>query len=331
MGVHDSPLVSVVTPVYNGEAYLAECIESVLGQTHSNLEHIIMDNCSTDGTSKIANEYAKKDSRIRVYRNDVLVNIIENHNRAFRLISADSKYCKVVCGDDWIFPECIARMSQLAEAHPSIGVMSAYQLSGGGNKWYVRTDGLPYSCTIIPGREIGRLHLLGKLDVLGNPTSNMYRSDLVRATESFFPNASAEADISACFEQLRASDFGFVHQVLSHERLHERQITNTSKDLNAYLSSRLSDLIKYGPDYLTKAELDMRLNQLLDEYYAYLALSAVNFRNREFWNYHRQRLNELGHPLEALRLAKAISAKSLDLLLNPKQTVEKALRRSRAA
>src|ERR1700721_1121700 len=98
MGVHDSPLVSGVTPVYNGEAYLAECIESVLGQTHSNLEHIIMDNCSTDGTSKIANEYAKKDSRIRVYRNDVLVNIMKNHNRAFRLISPARKYCKVVCG-----------------------------------------------------------------------------------------------------------------------------------------------------------------------------------------------------------------------------------------
>jgi glycosyltransferase involved in cell wall biosynthesis len=330
MSVHDSPLVSVVTPVYNGAPYLAECIESVLGQTYSNFEHIIMDNCSTDGTSKIANEYAKKDSRIRVYRNDVLLDIIPNHNRAFRLISAESKYCKVVCGDDWIFPECIARMTLLAEAHPSIGVISAYQLSGGGTKWYVRTDGLPYSCTIIPGREIGRLHLLGKLDVLGNPTSNMYRSDLVRAAESFFPNASAEADISACFEQLRVSDFGFVHQVLSHERLHERQITNTSKDLNAYLSSRLSDLIKYGPYYLTKAELDMRLDQLLDEYYAYLALSAVNFRHRKFWNYHIRRLRELGFPLDGFRLAKAIIGKILDLLLNPKQTVERVVRRSRS-
>jgi glycosyltransferase involved in cell wall biosynthesis len=330
MSVHDSPLVSVVTPVYNGAPYLAECIESVLGQTYSNFEHIIMDNCSTDGTSKIANEYAKKDSRIRVYRNDVLLDIIPNHNRAFRLISAESKYCKVVCGDDWIFPECIARMTLLAEAHPSIGVISAYQLSGGGTKWYVRTDGLPYSCTIIPGREIGRLHLLGKLDVLGNPTSNMYRSDLVRAAESFFPNASAEADISACFEQLRVSDFGFVHQVLSHERLHERQITNTSKDLNAYLSSRLSDLIKYGPYYLTKAELDMRLDQLLDEYYAYLALSAVNFRHRKFWNYHIRRLRELGFPLDGFRLTKAIIGKILDLLLNPKQTVERVVRRSRS-
>jgi glycosyltransferase involved in cell wall biosynthesis len=329
MGADGSPLVSVVTPVYNGEAYLAECIESVLGQTYSNFEYIIVDNCSTDGTLNIVNEYAKKDSRIHVCRNDVLLDIIANHNRAFRLISPHSKYCKVVSGDDWIFPECIARMSQLVEEHPSVGIVGSYQLSGGGHKWYVRTDGLPYSCTAIPGREIGRLHLLGTLDVLGNPTSNMYRSDLVRAAETFYPNVSAEADISACFEHLRASDFGFVHQVLSHERLHERQITNTSKDVNAYLSSRISDLTKYGPYYLTKAELDMRLNQLLDEYYAYLALSAVNFRNRKFWNYHRRRLHELGFPLEGLRLAKAISVKSLDLLLNPKQTVEKVLRRSR--
>ena len=105
MRADGSPLVSVVTPVYNGEAYLAECIESVLTQTYSNFEYIIVDNCSTDGTSKIVNEYGKKDSRIKAYRNDVLLDIIANHNHAFRLISPKSKYCKVVSGDDWIFPE----------------------------------------------------------------------------------------------------------------------------------------------------------------------------------------------------------------------------------
>jgi glycosyltransferase involved in cell wall biosynthesis len=325
-----SPLVSVVTPVYNGEAYLAECIESVLTQTYSNFEYIIVDNCSTDGTSKIVNEYGKKDSRIKAYRNDVLLDIIANHNHAFRLISPKSKYCKVVSGDDWIFPECIARLVALAEENPSVGIVGSYQLSGGGQKWYVRTDGLPYSCAAIQGREIGRLHLLGKLDVLGNPTSNMYRSDLVRAADTFYPNVSAEADISACFEHLRASDFGFVHQVLSHERLHERQITNTSKEVNAYLSSRISDLIKYGSYYLTRAELDMRLDQLLDEYYAYLALSAVNFRHGKFWNYHIRRFHELGFPLDGFRLAKAIIGKILDLLLNPKQTIERVMRRSRS-
>ena len=323
----EKPLVSVVTPVYNGEAYLAECIESVLAQSYSHWEYIIVDNCSTDGTYKIADQYAQKDSRISIYRNATLLPIIENHNRAFRLISQQSKYCKVVSGDDWLFPECIARMVELAQTNPSIGLLGCYQLSGGAEKWYVRTDGLPHYCTVVSGREIGRSHLLGTLDVLGNPTSTLYRADLVRSSNSFYPNSTAEADVSACFKCLKVSDFGFVHQVLAYERLHQAQITKTSKNLNAYLSSQIGDLCEYGPFYLTRQELDRRLNDLLTEYYEFLAISAVNFRTKDFWTYHKKRLSDLGYPLSKLRLAKATSAKVSDLLFNPKHTVERLLRR----
>ena len=64
-----SPLVSVVTPVYNGERFLRECIESVLAQTYQHWDYTIVDNSSTDQTSEIAREYAARDSRIRVLRN----------------------------------------------------------------------------------------------------------------------------------------------------------------------------------------------------------------------------------------------------------------------
>src|SRR6266849_6791651 len=122
MGVNDQPLVSVITPVYNGDQYLRECIESVLAQTYSNWVYTIVNNCSTDGTLAIAGEYAQRDKRIRIYSNDSLLDIIANHNRAFRLISADSKYCKVVSADDWLFPECLTKMVGVAEANPSVGL-----------------------------------------------------------------------------------------------------------------------------------------------------------------------------------------------------------------
>ena len=61
----DVPLVSVLTPVYNCEKYLRTCIESVLAQTYTNWEYVIVNNCSTDGTLAIAQEYAAADSRIR--------------------------------------------------------------------------------------------------------------------------------------------------------------------------------------------------------------------------------------------------------------------------
>ena len=81
----------VVTPVYNGAAFLRNCIESVLKQTYENYEYIIVNNCSTDRTLDIALSYAQQDSRIRIHQNDTFVGVIENHNLAFSLISPLSK------------------------------------------------------------------------------------------------------------------------------------------------------------------------------------------------------------------------------------------------
>src|SRR5439155_14855095 len=105
MSIHSQPLVSVVTPVYNGEKYLSECIESVLAQTYQNWEYIIVNNCSTDNSLEIAQGYAKKDPRIGIHNNPEFVGVIQNHNIAFRQVASASKYCKVVHADDWLFPE----------------------------------------------------------------------------------------------------------------------------------------------------------------------------------------------------------------------------------
>jgi glycosyltransferase involved in cell wall biosynthesis len=329
MGTFAEPFVSVVTPVYNGEAYLVECIESVLGQTYSNWEYIIVENCSTDGTSRIAEEYAQRDKRIRVYHNDKLLPIIANHNKALELISPDSKYCKFVSADDFIFPEFLARTVAVAEANPSVGIVGSYQLTGGSDEWYVRCTGLPYWINTVSGREICRRHLLTGVSesVFGSPTTLLYRCDLIRTSDAFFPNPTAEADVSACIKHLRTADFGFVHQVLSFERRHIDQITTVSRSLNAYVSSEISDLLTYGEYYLTPHELQKRLTELLDEYYRYLAIAVVNCRDRSYWQFQKARLDELGYPLDRIRLGKAIFAKVLNLLVSPGETLNKVFRR----
>jgi len=327
MSLHDQPLVSIVTPVYNGEPYLTECIESVLAQTYSHWDYTIVNNRSTDGTLSIAEKYASKDARIRIITNDKFLSIIDNANKAVGSISPESKYCKNVSADDWLYPECIARMVHVAEENPSVGVVGSYQLSGGGDKWYLRTYGLPYSSIVVSGRKIARAHLLDTLDVLGDPTSSLYRADLVRRTDSFYPNQRAEADVSAIYECLKCSDFGFVHQVLSYERIHPGQITNTSNSLDAKLTSKLGDLRAYGPFFLSSDEFEKRTNELMDKYYDALAFSAIHFREKTYWAYQRRRLSEIGRPLSNIRLARAVSARVLDLLLNPKETSQKVLRR----
>lgn len=322
------PLVSIVTPVYNGAAYLDECVESVLRQGYQNWEYVILNNNSDDGTLDIAERHQRNDSRIRVHSNTSLLPIIANHNKAFGLISRESKYCKVVSADDWIFPECVERLVQLAEDNPSVGIVGAYQLCG-GDVWYVRNAGLPYSRAVVPGIEMGRAQLLGNLHVLGNPTSVIYRADLVRGTEMFFPNATAEADTSACLEQLRISDFGFVHQVLSFERTDNVRTTTLSLATNAYLRAAISDCQVYGELYLTKVECEVRIRKLLDEYYVYLARNAFKLKGSEFWRYHAQKLRELDFPLNRVKLFLGVASQALDLALNPKNTVRTANARRR--
>ena len=83
----EQPLVSIVTPVYNGEAFLAETIESVLGQTYQNWEYFLLDNASTDGSAAIIRRYAERDERIRPLSNPETLPILENWNSAFRDVS----------------------------------------------------------------------------------------------------------------------------------------------------------------------------------------------------------------------------------------------------
>src|SRR5258708_32283098 len=100
------PLVSVVTPFHNTAAFLAQCIESVLRQSYTQFEYILVDNCSTDGSGDIAETYARRDSRIRLIRRTELLSQVQNYNAAIAEISDETKYCKIVQADDYIFPDC---------------------------------------------------------------------------------------------------------------------------------------------------------------------------------------------------------------------------------
>src|SRR4051812_44240337 len=80
-----TPLVSIGLPVYNGEKYIAEAIESLLSQDYTNIEIIISDNASTDNTPQICQQYQHKNPRIRYFRNDTNIGASNNFNRTFEL------------------------------------------------------------------------------------------------------------------------------------------------------------------------------------------------------------------------------------------------------
>lgn len=103
-----SDLISIVLPVYNGEKFLRESIESVLAQTYVNWELLILDDCSTDSTSKIAEEYVQKDARIKYYRNKENLRLPKNLNKGFSL--AKGSYLTWTSDDNRYRPNALEKM-----------------------------------------------------------------------------------------------------------------------------------------------------------------------------------------------------------------------------
>ena len=116
----DDPLVSIGLPVYNGEKYLAESIATLLAQTYTNIELIICDNASTDGTREVCECFAATDSRVRYHRNETNIGGANNHNLTFEL--ASGKYFRWAAHDDIAEPELIKRCVEVLEARPEIVV-----------------------------------------------------------------------------------------------------------------------------------------------------------------------------------------------------------------
>lgn len=102
------PLVSIITPTYNHEKYISDCIRSAQQQTYENWEMIIVDDGSTDNTLLIANEFAKQDKRIQVFtqKNIGIFRLSETYN--FALSNSEGKYIAVLEGDDVWLPEKLA-------------------------------------------------------------------------------------------------------------------------------------------------------------------------------------------------------------------------------
>lgn len=317
-GYSHQPLVSVVTPVYNGEKHIAECIESVLAQTYQNWEYVVVNNCSKDRTSEIVQTYAAKDSRIRTHQNEEFVGPIKNHNIAFAQISPAGKYCKMVHADDWLFPECIERMVQVAENNPTVGIVGSYRLIGVS----VGPDGLPATAAVLSGRELCQRTFRRELQVFGSPSSTLIRSDLIRQHKPFYDESLLHADTEACFRLLRECDFGFVHQVLTFTRRHEQSGTTTvAERYETRILENLCILKRHGPFYFTAKEYEGLFKQRVKEYYRFLGRKYLQRREKEFFDYQKKGLERMGERFSRRKLVGGVISDIPHMLLNIEETL----------
>lgn len=110
--MHDDILYSVLIPAYNAETYLEECLDSVLAQTHRNLQVVVIDDGSTDGTAEILDRYAAEDNRLEVVHRENR-GVATTRLELFRM--AKGKYINFVDADDTVEPEMARVMIDILE------------------------------------------------------------------------------------------------------------------------------------------------------------------------------------------------------------------------
>jgi glycosyltransferase involved in cell wall biosynthesis len=316
------PLVSVITPIYNGAEYVAECIESVLRQTYRNWEYILVDNCSTDGSNVIVERYVSRDKRLRLLRNATFLSQAENHSLGLRQISPKSKYCKIVHADDWIFPECLERMVALAESDESVGIVAAYSLEGVS----IGGAGFPYAASVISGREAGRWLMLNKQYSLHTPNAQLYRAEVVRSIDPFFDERSLACDLEVAYQILQKWNLGYVHQVLSFHRQENAGTWQKVQRFHPQPLIRFICAVRYAASFFDAEEAILHCGRTEERYLRLLGECALQPMPEGFWEYHQRGLRTIGYKLTPRKLTKWLLLAVLDLVGNPKASFGRIVR-----
>lgn len=171
------PRLSIGLPVYNGESYLAESIEALLGQSYENFELIISDNASTDGTADLCHDYEKQDSRICYFRQQRNVGLAPNVN--FLIGKARGELYKEASHDDLYARDLIERCVNVLDEHPQVVLAHSWTALIDGTGAVTRTAEYPLATS--SSRAPDRFRSL-LFDSGGDDDGGVIRMDVLRRT-----------------------------------------------------------------------------------------------------------------------------------------------------
>jgi glycosyltransferase involved in cell wall biosynthesis len=173
------PTLTVGLPVFNGEQFLTQALDSILGQTFGDFRLVVSDNGSTDATEAICREYANRDPRVDYRRHNVNRGAAWNYNHVFA--HCDTPFFRWAAADDVFAPTCFERCSEvMAEAPQSVALCYSQTLVIDGEGVVVG----PYDddLDLRSPKPHGRIGRIVRSMVQGNPTFGLVRSDVLRAT-----------------------------------------------------------------------------------------------------------------------------------------------------
>ena len=290
------PLVSVVMPVYNGEAYLAEAIDSILAQTLRDFELLIIDDGSTDRSSEIIDSYGQLDSRIRHIR------LEENMGQAFArdqgYNAAKGALITHMDCDDICLPQRLQKQVEFMRTNPAIGALGTCGL--------VKNSDLSqtYFDYLVPEQHaLIALNLFFGASFLG--ASVMIRRDLIVYVGRFDNASRINPDLELSMSLLWASSFKFANlpEKLYIYRRHDRALTTVQR---AAVSANVRKLRGQALQRLWQGVPDETLDRF----------QALRRQEKLSWRERRAARKDLYRLVESLIAHILVSAEDRDSMLD---------------
>ena len=225
-----SPLISVVVPIYNVAPYLERCLDSIVSQTYTNLEILLVDDGSTDHSGAIADAYAGKDSRVTViHQKNGGLSIARNTG----IDAARGEYLLFIDSDDYIAPNmCECLLIRSIEADSDITVGGFYRVSSRGS-----SESAPPSLCVISKADIILQYFKNKPAYLVIVWNKLYKASLFHSPTSlrFAPHMLEEDEIFSYRILYRASKIAMVNQPLYYYVQREGSIMHDGNELKHLL------------------------------------------------------------------------------------------------
>ncbi|MEI8023594.1 MAG: glycosyltransferase [Actinomycetota bacterium] len=239
----DAPQITVAMPVYNGEGYVNLAIQSVLNQTYSDFELLIVDNCSTDGTLKVIKAFS--DPRICLHINSANLGMVGNWNRSVEL--ATGKYIKFLSHDDLLDPTCLEEQISgfLQRKQENIGIVTCKKrVINQNGKNVMPGFGLRGESRVIAGRVAIRKSIRSGRNVIGEPSVVLIKTNVLKASGPFeLPEFTP--DIKMWFKILQKNDLYFINKTLASYRISEQSTSSSvSKSQGAQFVELIHEIMR---------------------------------------------------------------------------------------
>ncbi len=266
--MENNPLISVIVPVYNVEKYLSKCLDSIINQTYTNLEIILVDDGSTDSSDSICKDFTKKDSRIRLYHKE---NGGLSDARNYGIDRASGDYFTFIDSDDYITNDYIDYLLELTKKNSAQIAIGSHTICYESGKNFYKGLGQESQITITPKEALEHILLDDGIDL--SAWAKLYSAELFK--EIRYPKGLAFEDTATTYKLILLSNkVAYGGKSIYNYRIRSNSITtsgsfkkkiqlisNTQKMCNE-ITSKYPDLQKAAERRLVWAYFST-LNQLL--------------------------------------------------------------------